>query len=116
MLELYGVRGVRSWTETRTPTSKGQTQPDAHATNAPGSESERGKPSANIKWTNGSRQTPKTPRKPVKMVATPESHRGDRANVGYFQVQEDATKFFLAYQGWLPPGCHSTARLRPEEM
>jgi peptidoglycan hydrolase-like protein with peptidoglycan-binding domain len=48
--------------------------------NRSGSEIERGKPSANINWTNGSRRTSKTLRKPVKTVAAPENRRGDTSN------------------------------------
>jgi peptidoglycan hydrolase-like protein with peptidoglycan-binding domain len=52
-----------------------------------GSEIERGKPSANINWTKGSRRTSKTLRKPVKTVAAPESRRGDSAKT--LQAEND---------------------------
>jgi peptidoglycan hydrolase-like protein with peptidoglycan-binding domain len=41
-------------------------------------ETAKGKPSAGIKWAKGSSRTSKTPRKAVKIVAAPESGRGDR--------------------------------------
>lgn len=44
-----------------------------------GSEIEKGKPSANIRWTNGAKRTSKRLPKPVKPVAAPASRRGDGA-------------------------------------
>jgi peptidoglycan hydrolase-like protein with peptidoglycan-binding domain len=69
-----GVRPERTWDNSQTAErAVGQ------GSDRIGSEIERGKPSANVKWTNGARRTTKTLRKPVKPAAAPESHPGDGA-------------------------------------
>jgi|ERR1700730_10812355 len=52
-----------------------------------GYETTKGKPSAGIKWVQGSGRTSKTLRKAVKSVATPESGREDREKT--FQAEND---------------------------
>jgi peptidoglycan hydrolase-like protein with peptidoglycan-binding domain len=69
-----GVRPESTWNN-----SQSAGRDAGHSSDRTGSEVERGKPSANVNWTNGSRRTSKTLRKPVKTVAAPESRRGDSA-------------------------------------
>ncbi|MFY9559826.1 MAG: peptidoglycan-binding domain-containing protein [Terriglobales bacterium] len=68
-----GVRPESNWDN-----SQSAGREVGHASDRAGGEIKRDKPSANIKWTKGSRRTSKTLRKPVKTVAAPESGRGDR--------------------------------------
>jgi peptidoglycan hydrolase-like protein with peptidoglycan-binding domain len=76
-----GVRPESTWDNSQTGREVG------HGSDRIRSEIERGKPSANINWTNGSRRTSKTLRKPVKTVAAPESRRGDSAKT--LQAEND---------------------------
>jgi peptidoglycan hydrolase-like protein with peptidoglycan-binding domain len=77
-----GVRPESTWNN-----SQSAGRDAGHSSDRTGGEVERGKPSANINWTNGSRRTSKTLRKPVKTVAAPESRRGDSAKT--LQAEND---------------------------
>jgi hypothetical protein len=77
-----GVRPESTWNN-----SQSAGRDAGHSSDRTGSEVERGKPSANVIWTNGSRRTSKTLRKPVKTVAAPESRRGDSAKT--LQAEND---------------------------
>jgi peptidoglycan hydrolase-like protein with peptidoglycan-binding domain len=69
-----GVRPERNWDNPQT------TERDIGRGSDPnGSDVNRGKPSANVKWANSARRTAKTLRKPVKPVVAPEGRRGDGA-------------------------------------
>ena len=65
-----GVRPESTWNN-----SQSAGRDAGHSSDRTGSEVERGKPSANVNWTNGSRRTSKTLGKPVKTVAAPEGRR-----------------------------------------
>jgi peptidoglycan hydrolase-like protein with peptidoglycan-binding domain len=65
-----GVRPESNWNSSQSAGRKVEGESDRT-----GGQLERGKPSANIKWTKGSRRTSKTPRKPT--VAAPASGRSD---------------------------------------
>ena len=77
-----GVRPESTWNK-----SQSAERDAGHSSDKTGTEVERGKPSANIHWTNGSRRISKTLRKPVKTVAAPESRRGDSAKT--LQAEND---------------------------
>lgn len=68
-----GVRPESNWDNSQSAERK------VKGSDTTGSEVERGKPSANIKWIDGSRRTSKVLPRPVKTVATPESRRRDSA-------------------------------------
>jgi len=69
-----GVRPEWNWDDPQT------TERDiGQGTDLNGSDVDRGKPSANVKWANSARRTAKTLRKPVKPVVAPEGRRGDGA-------------------------------------
>jgi len=60
---------------------------DGHGSDRAGGEIKRDKPSAGIKWAQGSGRTRKTLRKPVERVAASESGRGDSEKI--LQAEND---------------------------
>lgn len=80
--ERLGVRPESNWDN-----SQNAGWEVGHARDMAGGETKRNKPSANIRWTKGSRRTSKTLRKPVRTVAAPESRRGDSAKT--LQAEND---------------------------
>jgi peptidoglycan hydrolase-like protein with peptidoglycan-binding domain len=77
-----GVRPESNWDNSQSAERKVKQGSDRT-----GSEVESGKPSANIKWINGSRRTSKVLPRPVKTVAAPESRRRDSAKT--LQAEND---------------------------
>jgi len=67
-----GLRPESSWNN-----SQSAGRQDGHGNDRTGGEINRDKPSAGIKWVQGSGRTRKTLRKSVETVAAPESGRGD---------------------------------------
>jgi peptidoglycan hydrolase-like protein with peptidoglycan-binding domain len=69
-----GVRPERNWDDPQTVEREvGQ------GIDMIGSEVDRGKPTANVKWAYGAKRITKVLRKPVKLITAPKSRRGDSA-------------------------------------
>jgi peptidoglycan hydrolase-like protein with peptidoglycan-binding domain len=68
-----GIRPETTWSN-----SQSAGREVGHGSDGASGQIKRDKPSAGIKWAEGSGRTSKTPRKAVKAVAAPESGRGDR--------------------------------------